>query len=74
MEQANAKKHPKGLPYLFFTEMWERFSYYGMRAILVLFLIDQVDLQRANVERFATFVGSEAAAEIASVMMLADAA
>ncbi len=30
--------HPKGLPILFFTEMWERFSYYGMRALLVLFL------------------------------------
>ncbi len=33
-------KHPPGLPLLFFTEMWERFSYYGMRALLVLFLID----------------------------------
>lgn len=33
-------KHPRGLPLLFFTEMWERFSYYGMRALLVLFLID----------------------------------
>lgn len=32
------KKHPKGLAILFFTEMWERFSFYGMRAILVLFL------------------------------------
>lgn len=31
--------HPKGLYILFFTELWERFSYYGMRAILVLFLI-----------------------------------
>jgi proton-dependent oligopeptide transporter, POT family len=30
--------HPKGLYVLFFTEMWERFSYYGMRAILVLFM------------------------------------
>ena len=30
--------HPKGLPILFFTEMWERFSFYGMRAILVLYL------------------------------------
>lgn len=32
------QKHPKGLPILFFTEMWERFSFYGMRAILVLYL------------------------------------
>lgn len=31
--------HPKGLYILFFTEMWERFSYYGMRAILVLYLV-----------------------------------
>ena len=30
--------HPRGLATLFFTEMWERFSYYGMRAILVLFM------------------------------------
>jgi len=32
------KNHPKGLSVLFFTEMWERFSYYGMRAILILYL------------------------------------
>ncbi|HVS16273.1 MAG TPA: peptide MFS transporter [Thermoanaerobaculia bacterium] len=32
--------HPRGLSTLFFTEMWERFSYYGMRALLVLFLTD----------------------------------
>ncbi len=31
--------HPAGLSTLFFTEMWERFSYYGMRAILLLFLV-----------------------------------
>jgi POT family proton-dependent oligopeptide transporter len=31
--------HPRGLATLFMTEMWERFSYYGMRAILVLFLV-----------------------------------
>jgi len=31
--------HPSGLFVLFFTEMWERFSYYGMRALLVLFLV-----------------------------------
>ena len=30
--------HPRGLAFLFTTEMWERFSYYGMRAILVLYL------------------------------------
>lgn len=34
--------HPKGLFVLFLTELWERFSYYGMRALLVLFLVDNV--------------------------------
>ncbi|MCH8325992.1 MAG: peptide MFS transporter [Bacteroidetes bacterium] len=34
------KQHPKGLYVLFFTEMWERFSYYGMRAILTLYMIN----------------------------------
>ncbi|MFQ5425165.1 MAG: peptide MFS transporter [Phycisphaerae bacterium] len=32
--------HPKGLFVLFFTEMWERFSYYGMRALLVLYMVN----------------------------------
>ncbi|MBY5990763.1 peptide MFS transporter [Ferrimonas balearica] len=34
--------HPKGLFLLFTTELWERFSYYAMRAILVLYLVDKV--------------------------------
>ena len=34
--------HPRGLATLFFTEMWERFSYYGMRALLVLFMTDLI--------------------------------
>jgi POT family proton-dependent oligopeptide transporter len=34
--------HPAGLATLFFVEMWERLSYYGMRALLILFLVDQV--------------------------------
>ena len=32
------KKHPPGLYLLFFTEMWERFSYYGLRGLLTLYL------------------------------------
>ena len=36
--KSNVMGHPAGLFVLFFTEMWERFSYYGMRALLVLFL------------------------------------
>ncbi len=38
MQQQTLWGHPKGLYILFFTELWERFSYYGMRAILVLYL------------------------------------
>ena len=35
-----SKGHPRGLSTLFLTEMWERFSYYGMRALLVLYMVD----------------------------------
>jgi POT family proton-dependent oligopeptide transporter len=35
-------RYPKGLPALFLVEIWERLSYYGMRAILILFLVDQL--------------------------------
>ena len=35
--------HPPGLSTLFFTEMWERFSYYGMRALLVLFMVAAIE-------------------------------
>ena len=35
--------HPRALSTLFFTEMWERFTFYGLRALLVLFLVDAVD-------------------------------
>jgi len=45
-EETSAPKswfgHPAGLSTLFFTELWERFSYYGMRALLVLFMVDAV--------------------------------
>ena len=37
-EQQRKKKHPPGLYLLFFTEMWERFSYYGLRGLLTLYL------------------------------------
>ena len=43
--------HPSGLFTLFFTEMWERFSYYGMRAILVLFLVSSLGDQGWGWER-----------------------
>ena len=34
--------HPKGLFYLVFTEAWERFSYYGMTALVVLYMVNQL--------------------------------
>ena len=37
MNQKMVLSHPVGLFILFFTEMWERFSYYGMRALLIMF-------------------------------------
>lgn len=37
--------HPAGLFVLFFTEMWERFSYYGMRSLLVLYMVDHLFLR-----------------------------
>ena len=42
-EQPRLFGHPAGLFILFFTELWERFSYYGMRGILVLFLVEQTN-------------------------------
>ena len=37
--------HPRGLFLLFFTEMWERFSYYGMRSLLVLYMVNHLFIQ-----------------------------
>ena len=34
--------HPQGLFYLFFAELWERFSFYGMRALLTLYMVDVI--------------------------------
>jgi proton-dependent oligopeptide transporter, POT family len=42
IDQQTSSAHPRGLYTLFFTEMWERFSFYGMRALLVLFMVDAV--------------------------------
>ena len=43
--------HPRGLAFLFTTEMWERFSYYGMRALLVLYMTKHLLAARAGRER-----------------------
>ena len=59
----NSKSHPKGLYTLFATEMWERFSYYGMRALLTLYLTaklvdDGFGLERSEaLELYAIFTG-----------------
>lgn len=42
-QQPQVLNHPAGLFVLFFTEMWERFSYYGMRGLLVIFLVSTFD-------------------------------
>jgi POT family proton-dependent oligopeptide transporter len=42
LDRGGIAGHPKGLSTLFFTEFWERFSYYGMRAILLLFMVAPV--------------------------------
>jgi POT family proton-dependent oligopeptide transporter len=49
-------RHPGGLYLLFLTEMWERFSYYGMRALLVLYLVNALEVPRAAaLEIYATY-------------------
>lgn len=51
-------QHPKGLYLLFATEMWERFSYYGMRALFTLFLIKALMFDKAYAsELYGTFTG-----------------
>ena len=59
VEEGTFLGHPKGLAYLAFTEAWERFSYYGMAALLVLYMVNQL-LLPGHVEHiagFATFRG-----------------
>ena len=40
--EATMLGHPKGLFYLFFAELWERFSFYGMRALLTLYMVNEI--------------------------------
>ena len=46
--------HPRGLGYIAFAEAWERFSYYGMQALLVLYMVDQL-LRPGHIESVAGF-------------------
>ena len=54
--------HPKGLAYLAFTEAWERFSYYGMTALVVLYMVQQL-LLPGHVENVIGMAGYRAALE-----------
>ena len=54
--------HPVGLAYLAFTEAWERFSFYGMQALLVLYMVDQA-LRPGHVEHIIGFQGLRAVLE-----------
>lgn len=52
------KGHPPGLYALFAAEMWERFSYYGMRALLVLYLVKKIGISRAEaLDIYAVYTG-----------------
>lgn len=59
MSEITARKgHPKGLYFLFFTEMWERFSYYGMRAIFILFMTKVLLMKDAEAsEIYGSYTG-----------------
>jgi len=46
--------HPRGLGYLAFTEAWERFSYYGMQSLLILYMVNQL-LHPGHIEHIAGF-------------------
>ena len=54
--------HPRGLAYLAFTEAWERFSYYGMTALVVLYMVGQL-FQPGHIEHVAGMAGYRAALE-----------
>jgi POT family proton-dependent oligopeptide transporter len=57
-QAAAPERQPRALPTIFFTEMWERFSYYGMRALLVLYLVNALGYQRADaLEIYGLYTG-----------------
>jgi dipeptide/tripeptide permease len=48
MTASNKQSHPKGLWVLFGTEMWERFNFYGMRALLTLFIVNALMISKED--------------------------
>jgi POT family proton-dependent oligopeptide transporter len=65
--QAQWFGHPRGLSTLFFTEMWERFSYYGLRGILLLYMVNATTGLGLDAELGSAIVG----AYLAAVYLLA---
>lgn len=58
MAEEIKKGHPKGLYLLYFTEMWERFSYYGMRAIFTLYMINGLLFDKASASQiYGSYTG-----------------
>jgi POT family proton-dependent oligopeptide transporter len=53
----NRKLHPKALFILFFAEMWERFSYYGMRTLLILYMVKVLFAEMSSAEADSTALG-----------------
>ena len=67
-EEPSVFGHKPGLFLLFFTEMWERFSYYGMRVLLVLFLVSETAgggwgwTRASALQLYALYTGTQGAA------------
>ncbi len=58
MSTTSSTKHPKGLYLLYATEMWERFSYYGMRALLSLYMINALFFDKASASKiYGSYTG-----------------
>ena len=58
MSKLVTNKYPSSLSTLFFTEMWERFSYYGMRALLVLYLVNSLNYSESEaLHIYAVYTG-----------------
>jgi POT family proton-dependent oligopeptide transporter len=58
MSKTSVQGHPRGLYLLFFTEMWERFSYYGMRAIFILYMTKALFIDKAFASNiYGSFTG-----------------
>lgn len=71
-------KHPKGLWVLFGTEMWERFNFYGMRALLTLFMVNSLLIKEADAAIIyggflvgAVYAGNNGAEKVSALWLIA---